>query len=75
MTNAIEIRDIPIIDLPGVFLHSDLEEHEQVLMVMEGRLADLLAIIKSKPYKNYIITDQKEKKIFYVRLQKALHVS
>ena len=35
---AIENRDVVIIDLSGAFLHSGLEGEDQVLMVMEGRL-------------------------------------
>ena len=49
---AMENRDIAGIDLPGAFLHADLEGEDQVLMVMEGRLAKLMAIIEPKIYNN-----------------------
>ena len=47
---VIENWDVMIIDLPGAFLHADLEGDDQVLMVIEGRLAEQVAITEPKIY-------------------------
>ena len=47
---AIENGDVAIIDLPDAFLHADLENNDQVQMVMEGRLAELMAMTEPKIY-------------------------
>ena len=66
-------RDVAVIDLPGASLNAELEGEDQVLMAMEGRLAKMRAITKPKNYKKHIITDQKERKVLHVKLQKALY--
>ena len=65
-----ENRDVAIIDIAGAFLHAGLEGGDQVLMVMEGRLAEFMAITEPKIYRKYISTHQKGKKVHCVNLQK-----
>ena len=61
------------IDLPSAFLHADLEGEDQVLMVMEGRLAELMAIIKPKMYHMIVAKESNGKKMLHVKLQKDLY--
>ena len=62
-----------IIDLPGGFLHADLENDDQVLMAMEGRLAELMAVIEPKIHPRFVAKDNDGKKVLYVKLMKALY--
>ena len=60
-----------IIDLPGAFLHTDLENDDQMLMVMEDRLSELMAMTEPKIYWRFVTNDNNGKKVLYVKLQKA----
>ena len=60
---AIVNRDIAVIDILGTFLHADLEGKDQVLMVIEGRLAKMMAITDPKIYRKCITTDKKGRKM------------
>ena len=42
-------------------------------MVMEGRLAELMAMTEPKIYQRFVAKDNNGKKVLYVKLQKALH--
>ena len=70
---ATENWDMVIIDLPVSFLHADLEDDDQVLMVMEGRLKELLVITEPNMYQKFVAIDNNVKKVLYMKLQKALY--
>jgi len=75
MTAAIdarENREAVTIDIPGAFLHATNDDY--VVMCMNGTLAELMAKTDPKLYRKYL-TDEKGKKVLYVRLQKALYHS
>ena len=61
---AIENWDVAIIDIPGTFLHADLEDDDQVLMVMEGRFAELMKI-----HWKFVAKNNNGKKVLYEKLQ------
>ncbi len=58
------------IDIPGAFLHATNDDY--VVMRMNGTLGELMAKTDPKLYRKYL-TDEKGKKVLYLRLQKALY--
>ena len=60
-----------VIDLPGAFIHAEC--NEDVLMIMEGRLAKLMAMTESKIYIKYVTKNRNIKSIFYVKLHMVLY--
>ena len=74
ITSAIEAhqgRDVAVIDLPNAFLNSD--NNEQTLILLKGKLAELMVQINPNIYQKYIITSSKGEQMLYVRLSKALY--
>jgi hypothetical protein len=65
-----ENREVVTIDIPGAFLHAANDDY--VVMRMNGTLAELMAKTDNKLYRKYL-TDEKGKKVLYLRLQKALY--
>lgn len=68
--DAKEHRKVATIDIPGAFLHAKNEDY--IIMKMNGTLAELMAKTEPKLYRKYL-TDEKGKKVLYLRLQKALY--
>jgi hypothetical protein len=68
--DAKENREVVTIDIPGAFLHAANDDY--VVMRMNGTLAELMAKTDPKLYRKYL-TDEKGKKVLYLRLQKALY--
>ena len=68
--DAKENREVVTIDIPGAFLHAINDNY--VVMRMDGRIAKLMAKTDPKLYRKYL-TDEKQKKVLYLRLQKALY--
>ena len=66
-----EGRDVACIDLPGAYLHAVNED--EVIMKMEGKLAELMVNVEPKLYRKYVTTGPKGKPILYVKLYKALY--
>ena len=63
-------RDVVVIDLPNAFLNAD--NNEQTLMLLKGKLAELMVQIDPKMYRKHIITSSKGEPMLYVCLSKAL---
>ena len=78
ITSTIEAhqgRAIAVADLPNAFLNAENNEqtlNEQTLMLLKGKLAELMVQIDQKLYRKYIITRSKGEPMLYVRLSKAL---
>ena len=68
---AHEERDTATCDIPGAFLHADNDE--TVLMLLRGKLAELLVKVDPKLYRKYVITLRKGILMLYVKLSKALY--
>ena len=68
--DAKENREIAVVDLPGAFLYADKDQ--DVIMFMKGRLAKLMTLIAPQTYQKYMIIE-KEEKVLYVKVQKALY--
>jgi hypothetical protein len=68
--DARENREVIIIDIPGAFLHANNEDYD--VMWINSTLAELMAKTNPKLHQKYL-TDEKRKKVLYLRLQKALY--
>ncbi len=71
MIEAHKERNVACFDVPGAFLHADLDK--DITMILKGRLADLMVKVAPNLYRNYISVDRREMAILYVKMQKAIH--
>ena len=69
--NAHKGRDVACFDIPGPFLHADVDE--DITMIFKGRLAKLMVQVAPNLYRKYITVDRKGTAILYVKMQKALY--
>ena len=70
VVNAHERRHVASFDVPTAFLHALTDE--DVVMRLEGRLAELMVKVDPSLYRKYITTSGKGKLILYVKMHKAL---
>lgn len=68
---AKEERDIAVMDIPGAFLQTDLEENN-IHIKLQGRMAELLAMIDPSLYREHIIIER-GRPVLYLKLKKALY--
>jgi len=57
--------------VPSAFVNTDVDEN--VLMVLKGKLAEMMVHIAPKIYRKHITVDKKGTPVLYVKLQKALY--
>ena len=69
LTDAIENRYVVTCDVPGVFMHSDIDE--LVHLKLEGEIAELL--VKVDPSYAEFVSKEKGKTVIYTELSKALY--
>ena len=70
MIDANEHRDVATADVPGAFLHSDMDD--ETFVVVDGALVDLL-IQSNNKYAKYIHITKEGKKLVFLQLDKALY--
>merc|ERR1712086_1181062 len=70
---ASENRRTAVVDLPGAYLSANMDDEEEVLMVMRGDLAEMMALAAPEVYQKYVAITPDGKKVLYVKLCKALH--
>jgi hypothetical protein len=58
-------------DIPGAYLSADMDE--EVIMLLRGRLAELMDKTAPNIYHKHITVDAKNQPVLYVKLQKALY--
>jgi hypothetical protein len=68
--NAKERRRVMSIDVPGAFMHADIDELIHVRL--EGPMAELLTRVDPEKYRKYVV-EENGKQVLYVELQKALY--
>jgi hypothetical protein len=68
--DALEGRDVAIIDVPGAFMQADTDELMHVRFT--GKMLDLLLEIDAEMYGPCIVQEGKEQ-VMYVELLKALY--
>ena len=69
--DAMEERDIAIVDVPGAFLRARLEEIVHVCL--RGFLADLMVDIAQETYGPFAYKDNNGETVLYIRLTRALY--
>jgi len=69
--DAREGRHVAVTDIPGAFLHADMEE--DVHMLLEGTIAELIVKLDPSLYRKYIWENRKGKPMLYIKLKKALY--
>ena len=69
VVDAYEYRDVAIVDIPGAYLISDMDE--EVHLFLRGRMSEMMEKTAPEVYAKYV-TLQNGKPILYVRLIKAL---
>ena len=57
--------------MPGAFLHTKIDK--DVIMLLEGPLAELVVQVEPYLYRKYITTNSKGKPLLYVKMCKALY--
>jgi len=50
--HAKENRYVAVADIPGAFLHADMDE--EIYMLLEGKIAELIIKLDPKLYRKYI---------------------
>jgi hypothetical protein len=70
MIDALENRDVATSDVPGAFLHSDMDE--DVTVIVDGALVDLL-VQSNKKYAKFVHICKDGKKVVFLKLDKALY--
>ena len=65
---AHEGRDVATADLPNAYLHAD--NNEQTLMLLKGKLEELMVQIDPELYRKYVITSPRGEPMLYSRLSK-----
>jgi hypothetical protein len=68
--NAKEQRRVTSIDVPGAFMHADIDE--LIHLRLEGPMAELLTRVDPEKYRKYVV-EENGKQVLYVELQKALY--
>jgi len=69
--DANEGRYMVVTDIPGEFLHVDMEDN--VHMLVEETIAKLIIKLEPSLHRNHIWYNQKGKSMLYVQLKKALY--
>ncbi len=62
-------RIVQCYNVPSAFVNMDVDE--DVLMVLKGKLAEMMVQIAPQVYRKYMTVDRKGTKILYVKLQKS----
>jgi hypothetical protein len=68
--DAKELRDVGTVDIPGAFMHADMDEVVHVKLV--GKMAELLVMADPKLYRKYIKVEN-GKPVLYAKLRKAIY--
>ena len=66
-----EGRHVAVTDIPGEFLHADVDQH--VHMLLEGMIAELIVKLEPRLYRKYIWKNKNDKPMLYVKLREALY--
>ena len=68
---AHELRDVAMLDIKNDFLHTENDKY--VLIMLRGKLAELLVKLDPKLYQKYVITSKQGVPILYVKPTKAIY--
>ena len=68
---AHEERDVACFNIPGAFLHADLDE--DITMILKGKLAELIVKVAPNLFRKYNSVDWKGAVVLYIKMQKAIY--
>ena len=68
--DALENRDVAVLDVPGAFMQADIDELVHVRFT--GEMVNMLLQIDNEMYKDYVVME-KGKQVMYMELLKALY--
>jgi hypothetical protein len=68
---ATEKRKVQCYDVPSAFVNTEVDE--DVIMVLNGNLADMMIQIAPETYRKYVTVDKRGMKVLYVKQKKALY--
>ena len=68
---AHELRDVAMLDIKNDFLHTENDKY--VLIMLRGKLAELLVKLDPKLYQKYVITSKQGVPILYVKPTKVIY--
>ena len=68
---ANERRKVCCYNILSTFINTDVDE--DVIMILKGKLAEMMIQIAPKVYRRYVAVDRKGTKVLNVKLQKALY--
>jgi hypothetical protein len=71
LIEALEERDVACFHIPGAFLHAETDE--DVIMLLKGRLAELMVMVEPSLYRKYVTTSSLGEPMLYVKMHKALY--
>ena len=71
MIDAYELQEIAVLDIANAFLHA--ENDEKILMLLRGRLAEMMVQVDPAMYRKYVTYSPNGQAMLYVRLSKALY--
>ena len=60
-------------DIPGVFLDTHIPSDKEIIMLIKGKLAEMIVLIDPKLYQKNVNYNTKGTPIFYVKMNKALY--
>ena len=69
--DAREGRHLAVTDIPGEFLHADMEQ--DIHMLLKGTIAMLIVKLDPSLYRKFIWENKKGKPMLYIKLKKALY--
>ena len=71
MIDSYERRKVAVFDIPGAYLQTDLPDDKFALLKLEGQFVDIMCEINSE----YIpaVRNEKEQKVLYLRVRKAIY--
>jgi len=69
--DAKEGRYVTVTDIPGAFLHADMDQ--DIHMLLEGTISELIVKLEPRLYGKYIWRNKNDKPMLYVELRKALY--
>ena len=71
VVDAAEMRVVAILDIANAFLLA--EKNEKILMLLRGKLAEMLVQVNPGMYRKYVKYSPNGQAMLYVRLSKALY--
>ena len=66
--DAKEVRHIAVADIPGEFLHGDMDQ--DIHMILEGEIAKLIVKLEPTLYRKYVWKSKHGKPMLYVQLKR-----